>query len=402
MFTGLKGYEMIRKKQSDLFDEIVTGLDGRDALMCLDGLYELQKDLFSGTTGVDSASLQKIKGKMDEQPERYRLIYKGFCQGWDLDTLNLKLAEKKEKKLYSRDLIEATLIYAFQKKLKYEKWRQLVDQIRGLEKSGAYDDLLITGSNGSYSAFPLERIERYVKDSSLSFDGAAYTIQRTRTVEQSIERIACDREFLLYITENIRNFCEGREKARYYICKYFLLYLKTMIGNYMACDSKRTLKRNIYLELPLSNISKMDPNRHARMSIDEVEECLKSAKVSSNKLFDLLNRFYFFILLGNSDANDPGWEEYSLMAKVLKGESVSRSMLLLLLLFFETEADINDEGLRLTEKRADEILKACSFELLDRDESLDEFILKALAADDRKRVIEDMIYQMDDIYLTDR
>ena len=89
MFTGLKGYAMRRKKQSDLFDEIVTGLDGRDALMCLDGLYELQKDLFSGTTGVDSASLQKIKGKMDEQPERYRLIYKGFCQGWDLDTLNL-------------------------------------------------------------------------------------------------------------------------------------------------------------------------------------------------------------------------------------------------------------------------------------------------------------------------
>ena len=170
----------------------------------------------------------------------------------------------------------------------------------------------------------------------------------------------------------------------------------------MASDEKRTLKRNIYLELPLSNISKMDPNRHARMSVDEVEECLKSAKVSSNKLFDLLNRFYFFILLGNSDANDPGWEEYSLMAKVLKGESVSRSMLLLLLLFFETEADINDEGLRLTEKRADEILKACSFELLDKEQYLDGFILKALAADDRKRVIEDMIYQMDDIDLTDR
>ena len=49
-------------------------------------------------------------------------------------------------------LIEASLIYAFQKKLIFDHWYSLIVQIREFESSGSYDGFLINGFNGSYSA----------------------------------------------------------------------------------------------------------------------------------------------------------------------------------------------------------------------------------------------------------
>ena len=56
-------------------------------------------------------------------------------------------------------LIEASLIYAFQKKLTFDHWYSLIVQIREFESSGSYDGFLINGFNGSNSAFPLARME---------------------------------------------------------------------------------------------------------------------------------------------------------------------------------------------------------------------------------------------------
>ena len=151
-------------------------------------------------------------------------------------------------------LIEASLIYAFQKKLTFDHWYSLIVQIREFESSGSYDGFLINGFNGSYSAFPLARMENYVQMNSCFYAETMYTLQRTLTVEKDLGRLGENQEFVSYMCENIRMFCDGREKSRYYICKYFLFYLNTRIKYYMASDKNRRIKRNIYLDITISNI----------------------------------------------------------------------------------------------------------------------------------------------------
>ena len=130
-------------------------------------------------------------------------------------------------------LIEASLIYAFQKKLTFDHWYSLIVQIREFESSGSYDGFLINGFNGSYSAFPLARMENYVQMNSCFYAETMYTLQRTLTVEKDLGRLGENQEFVSYMCENIRMFCDGREKSRYYICKYFLFYLNTRIKYYI-------------------------------------------------------------------------------------------------------------------------------------------------------------------------
>ena len=72
-------------------------------------------------------------------------------------------------------LIEASLIYAFQKKLTFDHWYSLIVQIREFESSGSYDGFLINGFNGSYSAFPLARMENYVQMNSFLCGDYVYT-----------------------------------------------------------------------------------------------------------------------------------------------------------------------------------------------------------------------------------
>ncbi len=389
--------------KNNIFSEIILGLGGKDALAILNDLADIQNSVLKNSKNRDLNALKKIEEMISSYPLKYRLISKGFICGWDLDTINQNLHEKTGSKLYARDLIDATLIYSFKNSLSFESWKELITVLKDIEKNGSYDELLVSGISGSYSSFPLSRIETYVKSSSLLANEKLFTIQRTKTVEQSLDMLSGNKDFVLYISENIRTFCAGREKARYYICKYFLLYLNTKISDYISSGNQRALKRNIYLELPLSNISTMDPKRHAALSEDEIRSCLDNAKISSNKLFELLNRFYSYILLSDSDANDPNWEEYSLMSKILRGESISRNLLMLIILFLGTEAEISDIGLKLSVERMNDILRACSFDILDENlsnDSIDSFILKALRSDDTKGAVKTMLDDIDEIKIT--
>ena len=389
--------------KNNIFTEIILGLSGKDTLVILNDLADIQNSLFESSKEHDLKAIKKIEETISTYPLKYRLISKGFICRWDLDTLNRNLYEKTGSKLYARDLIEATLIYSFKNKLSFESWKELIAILKDIEKNGSYDELLVSGLSGSYTSFPLSRIQSYVKSSSLFTNDKLYTMQRTKTVEQSLHMLFKNKDFVLYISENIRTFCVGREKARYYICKYFLLYLNTKISNYISSGNQRVLKRNIYLDLPLSNISKMDPKRHAALSEDEIKTCLNNAKVSSNKLFELLNRFYSYILLSDSDANDPNWEEYSLMSKILRGEAISRNLLMLIILFFAEESEFPDAGLRLSVERMNDILRTCSFDILNEassNNSIDSFILKVLCADDKKGTINDLLDDLYEIELT--
>ena len=90
----------MRKKTKRIFDDIIIGLKGKDALACLESLEKIQKDFLQ-----DRDSLEGIQKKIDSYPLRYRIIYKGFCNQWSLAELNAALQEKNEEVLYARDLI---------------------------------------------------------------------------------------------------------------------------------------------------------------------------------------------------------------------------------------------------------------------------------------------------------
>lgn len=55
-------------------------------------------------------------------PYRYRVIALGFALGYDLEQVNQRLQQGGEDKLYARNYIEATLIYAFAHRLSYDRW----------------------------------------------------------------------------------------------------------------------------------------------------------------------------------------------------------------------------------------------------------------------------------------
>ncbi len=388
---------MGRRIKREIFDEFIMGLTGRDALFSLNKISEIQEKLIKSLSEGKITEVGKIQAELSAYPVRYRIIYKGFFDGADLAVLNKSLEEKGEKPLCPRDFIEATLIWAFKKRLSFEKWKELIEKLKSLEGTGLFDEFLISGMNGSYSAFPLERIKSYVKKASFTVGETEYTIARTKTAEQSLLKLDTDREFILYLSENIRNFCEGREKARYYICKYLCLYLSTQIDYYMLDGILRTAKRNIYLDLPLSGISEMDPNRHAKLTADEVEKCLAKAKLSPNKLFEIMNRFYCYALLSESESENPNWEEYSLISKLLRGDGISRNMLMLMILFFGCNSKISDEGMRLDIERMNDILRACRFEELDeKNNKIDELVMKVLKSDDPRLTTERLIYEEDD------
>ncbi len=388
---------MGRRIKREIFDEFIMGLTGKDALFSLNKISEIQEKLIKSLSEGKITEVGKIQAELSAYPVRYRIIYKGFFDGADLAVLNKSLEERGERPLYPRDFIEATLIWTFKKRLSFEKWKELIEKLKSLEETGLFDELLISGMNGSYSAFPLERIKSYVKKASFTVGETEYTIARTKTAEQSLLKLDTDREFILYISENIRNFCEGREKARYYICKYLCLYLSTQIDYYMLDGISRTAKRNIYLDLPLSGISEMDPNRHAKLTADEVEKCLAKAKLSPNKLFEIMNRFYCYALLSESESENPNWEEYSLISKLLRGDGISRNMLMLMILFFGCNSKISDEGMRLDIERMNDILRACRFEELDENNNkIDELVMKVLKSDDPRLTTERLIYEEDD------
>lgn len=388
---------MGRRIKREIFDEFIMGLAGRDALFSLNKISEIQARLIKSFSEGKITEVGKIQAELSDYPVRYRIIYKGFFDGTDLTMLNKSLEERGERPLYPRDFIEATLVWAFKKRLSFEEWKELIDTLKSLEGTGLYDELLISGMNGSYSAFPLERIKSYVKKASFTVGETEYTIARTKTAEQSLLKLDTDREFIFYISENIRIFCEGREKARYYICKYLCLYLSTQIDYYMLDGISRGAKRNIYLDLPLSGISEMDPNRHAKLTAEEVEKSLAKAKLSPNKLFEIMNRFYCYALLSESESENPNWEEYSLISKLLRGDGISRNMLMLMLLFFGCNSQISDEGMRLDTERMNDILRACRFEGLDeKNDKIDELVMKVLKSDDPRLTVERLIYEEDD------
>lgn len=74
-------------------------------------------------------------------------------------------------------------------------------QIREFESSGSYDGFLINGFNGSYSAFPLARMENYVQMNSCFYAETMYTLQRTLTVEKDLGRLGENQEFVSYMCE---------------------------------------------------------------------------------------------------------------------------------------------------------------------------------------------------------
>ena len=114
-------------------------------------------------------------GETKKIPLRYRLIALGFVRKMSLEELNDKLTEAGCEKLYARNFMEASLIYAFSKKMSYEHWKEL-------QKSCEDVSILSNENVKSFSGQNISCIElkEYVEQNSRKENEGMLTRQLTR------------------------------------------------------------------------------------------------------------------------------------------------------------------------------------------------------------------------------
>ena len=89
---------------------------------------------------IDTEELSKTEEKkLKSVPTRLEILAEGFASRWDLDQVNQKLEESGCEKLYARSFYEACLIYAFERQMGYEEWKELFTEGRKIfeESDGA-------------------------------------------------------------------------------------------------------------------------------------------------------------------------------------------------------------------------------------------------------------------------
>lgn len=366
-------------------------------------------------------------------PLRYRLIALGFIKRRDLDEVNASLRENGCAQLYARNLIEATLIYAFSNGLRYEEWRSICAEAE------SYRSDLSEDSSLSMRSISLNDIRTYVMDSSTVDNGIAATMHKTRTLQESLSDDQIDRrrlgEFLL---SNITSFCSQREKSRYYFCKYLMYFLESRRDNYVRelasgrCSSYALEGLSVFKSVTLLKRKKHAPDEAARL--------ISEAGISAGNIYQAFQDFYFeytssdwldILLEKYSDIDnisvrqkktlasyirqyrktDPSMTDEELLLwqrseserkelgsektsyqegragenylrKVLRGETdLDRTTLIAFLVFFDSGSDIPEEH-RISSDRINTILAECGFDPLSDGNYSDEFFMDYMEADD--------------------
>ena len=366
-------------------------------------------------------------------PLRYRLIALGFLKRRGLDEVNSSLRENGCAQLYSRNLTEATLIYAFSNGLRYEEWRSIYAEAESYRQDLSADSALAMRS------ISLNDIRAYVTDNSTVASGIAATIHKTRVLQEGLSDEQLDRrrlgEFLL---SNITSFCSQREKSRYYFCKYLMYFLETRRDNYVKTLASG---RNASYALEgLSVFKSVTPLKRRKHSPDEAAALISDASISAGNIYQAFQDFYFeytstdwldVLLEKYSDIDDlstakkktlasyirryrkvdpsmtdeellltqidetnrrsqdsgkPSYQEgragENYIRKVLRGETdPDRTTLIAFLVFFDSGSDIPQEH-RISRKRLDDILTECGFSPLTAGNYSDEFFMDYMEADD--------------------
>ena len=366
-------------------------------------------------------------------PLRYRLIALGFIKMRTLDEVNTSLIENGCAQLYARNLLEATLIYAFSNGLSYEDWRSVCTEADVYRKDLSEDNAL------SMRSISLNDIKAFVMGNSVVENGVAATMHKTRVLQDSLSNDQIDRrklgEFLL---SNITSFCSQREKSRYYFCKYLLYFLETRRDNYIR--ALQSGSRSLYALEGLSVFKSMTLLKRKKYVPDEAAKLISDAGISYGSIYQAFQDFYFeytsqdwldILLERYSDFDslsarkkkmlasyireyrkaDPSMTDDELLAwqqremerreteldnasyqegragenylrKVLRGETdLDRTTLMAFLVFFDS-GSVMPENHRINKTRLNEILTECGFAALNSNDYSDEFFIDYMEAED--------------------
>lgn len=377
--------------------------------------------------------------EMKKIPLRYRLIGLGFVKGLSLGEVNEKLMEAGCEKLYARNYLEASLIFAFSRNMSYERWKALGGQCKIMEKQSLVKHSYFQGQNISCM-----ELKHYVEENSVEHEQGFKTRNLTRYLEENIRNLSDDaQEFETFLNYNIESFSGVREKARYYFCKYLYYYIMEKKQAYLAAafSMDANAKEEAFMELlVLKGISTL---KRKNVSRKETEEILDNASISSGNLYDAFNYHYFGYVssdwmevlldyyggnikdlpaeskqkLGNSlkiynpkwktltdeEAVEQKWQEMQEQERLLdeiyardgsskgyqknrSGEKsvrnymkgnldIDRTTLICYLLFFGNSLPKESE-MSITIKRLDEILAECGFPKLRQNVEFDCFIME--------------------------
>ena len=223
---------------------------------------------------------------------------RGICE-----QMNQKLEESGCEKLYARSFYEACLIYAFERQMGYEEWKELFSEGRKIfeESDGAQKRFFRGGK------ITLKELEEYMEAESVSEE--LETMLLTRSLEEKIIQSDSAEEFWSFVQENIEKFSSVRERARYYFCKYLYFYIQDRCDRYYESCIREEKLRNQYGNMlekgergreekfaleelaflkPLTKLKKDADKQKNNMSLEEKKEYLRIIESSNEFLLQLI------------------------------------------------------------------------------------------------------------------
>lgn len=220
-------------------------------------------------------------------PDRYLVIAYGFVKNLSLEELNKKLTKAGCEKLYARNFLEASLVFAFSRKMPYERWKELWEECGSAVKLMAEDDLL-----AQQKQITVASLREYVEKNSKADTGGLSTGQLTTYIEEDIRKLPDDAgQFKRFLEQNVQSFSTVREKTRYYFCKYLYYYIRQKINQYLsAVENGKGVKQALSELLILKGAAGL---RQKKMEISAQREFLENAPVSFGNIYDAFNYFYF-------------------------------------------------------------------------------------------------------------
>lgn len=217
-------------------------------------------------------------------PLRYRLIAYGFVKQLSLEQLEEKMAENGCERLYARNPVEASLIYAFSRKMTYKEWQKLERKSEAViaERKEEW----FNGSSVSY-----KELEQYVQAHSEKGVEKCRTAHVTQNLKSGINNSRTEEEFLHFMEQNQQDFSEVREKARYYFCKYLKFYIDEKMEGYLAARKTGFGVEQAAMELNILKCSAMLRKKYK--DEEALRAKLKECNISFGNLYDAFNYFYF-------------------------------------------------------------------------------------------------------------
>lgn len=254
----------------------------------------------------EKAILDFEVGFEDFLPRRLEILAEGFVRGWNAEQVNEKLLENDCETLYARSYFEASLLFAFDNKMEYSRWKELFSQCRKI-----YDESSNLSGVFSGGKITLKQLEAYISQESNTMLQTEYLTQWMQT---ELKKQKSEQGFQNFMNENLAHFSSVREKARYYFCKYLYYYIREKCSSYYKnCEISEKLRRQYGNTLPqdergmpekfaleeltflkpLTKLKKEADKAKPGMTIQEKKEYLENASLTPGGIFDEFNYFYF-------------------------------------------------------------------------------------------------------------